>query len=72
MAPVAALGLLRIGLTHRTLLVGAGLYAVHNMLYAAVYCPAGMLADRVSKRVLLAAGCGQLSYQPLFSVWQAV
>ena len=37
---------------------GVGLYALHNVVYAAVSYPAGVLADRMNKRVLLAIGYG--------------
>jgi MFS family permease len=33
-----------------------GLYALHNIVYAAISYPAGVLADRFNKRVLLALG----------------
>ncbi len=33
-----------------------GLYALHNVVYAAISYPAGALADRANKRVLLALG----------------
>ncbi|MCI0391480.1 MAG: MFS transporter [Acidobacteria bacterium] len=38
--------------------VGVGLYALHNVVYAGISYPAGMLADRVNKRMLLALGYG--------------
>jgi hypothetical protein len=40
--------------------VAAGLYALHNVFYAAVSYPIGALADRSNKYVLLALGyaCG--------------
>ena len=37
---------------------GVGLYALHNMVYAGVSYPAGVLADRMNKRTLLALGYG--------------
>ncbi len=35
-----------------------GLYALHNVVYAGISYPAGMLADRMNKRLLLALGYG--------------
>lgn len=37
---------------------GVGLYALHNVVYAAISYPAGVLADRMNKRALLALGYG--------------
>jgi MFS family permease len=36
--------------------MSVGLYAVHNMVYAGISYPAGALADRMNKRLLLAIG----------------
>ncbi|MFN2533118.1 MAG: MFS transporter [Pyrinomonadaceae bacterium] len=36
--------------------ISVGLYALHNVIYAGVSYPAGALADRANKRVLLALG----------------
>jgi MFS family permease len=38
--------------------VSVGLYALHNLVYAGVSYPAGVLADRMNKRLLLAFGYG--------------
>lgn len=40
--------------------IAVGLYALHNVFYAGISYPAGMLADRMNKYVLLALGyaCG--------------
>jgi MFS family permease len=35
-----------------------GLYALHNVVYAGISYPAGVLADRMNKRLLLALGYG--------------
>lgn len=37
---------------------GVGLYALHNVVYAGISYPAGVLADRMNKRLLLAIGYG--------------
>jgi MFS family permease len=36
--------------------ISVGLYALHNIVYAGISYPAGVLADRMNKRVLLAMG----------------
>ena len=36
--------------------ISVGLYALHNVVYAAISYPAGALADKMNKRVLLAVG----------------
>jgi MFS family permease len=36
--------------------ISVGLYALHNVVYASISYPAGALADRMNKRVLLALG----------------
>jgi len=38
--------------------MSVGLYALHNVVYAGVSYPAGVLADRMNKRLLLALGYG--------------
>jgi MFS family permease len=40
----------------RAVTISVGLYALHNIVYAGISYPAGALADRVSKRALLALG----------------
>src|SRR6266478_719632 len=40
----------------RAATISVGLYALHNIMYAAISYPAGVLADRFNKRVLLALG----------------
>jgi MFS family permease len=40
----------------RAATISVGLYALHNIVYAAISYPAGALADRTNKRVLLALG----------------
>src|SRR6185295_689650 len=40
----------------RAVTISVGLYALHNIVYAGISYPAGALADRFSKRVLLALG----------------
>jgi MFS family permease len=40
----------------RAATISVGLYALHNIVYAAISYPAGVLADRFNKRVLLALG----------------
>jgi MFS family permease len=40
----------------RAATISVGLYALHNIVYAAISYPAGALADRINKRVLLALG----------------
>lgn len=40
----------------RAATISVGLYALHNIVYAAISYPAGVLADRVNKRFLLAVG----------------
>jgi MFS family permease len=40
----------------RAATIGVGLYALHNVVYAGISYPAGVLADRMNKRLLLAAG----------------
>jgi MFS family permease len=40
----------------RAATMSVGLYALHNIVYAAISYPAGALADRMNKRVLLALG----------------
>ena len=40
----------------RAVTISVGLYALHNVVYAAISYPAGALADRFDKRVLLALG----------------
>jgi MFS family permease len=42
--------------TVRAATISVGLYALHNVVYAAISYPAGALADRINKRVLLALG----------------
>jgi MFS family permease len=42
--------------TVRAATISVGLYALHNIVYAAISYPAGALADRINKRVLLALG----------------
>lgn len=38
--------------------MSVGLYALHNIVYAGISYPAGVLADRMNKRLLLAIGYG--------------
>lgn len=38
--------------------ISVALYALHNVVYAAISYPAGVLADRMNKRLLLALGYG--------------
>ena len=40
----------------RAATISVGLYALHNIVYAGISYPAGALADRLNKRVLLALG----------------
>jgi MFS family permease len=40
----------------RAVTISVGLYALHNIVYAGISYPAGALADRFSKRALLALG----------------
>ena len=40
----------------RAATISVGLYALHNIVYAGISYPAGALADRMNKRVLLALG----------------
>jgi MFS family permease len=40
----------------RAATISVGFYALHNIVYAAISYPAGALADRINKRVLLALG----------------
>jgi MFS family permease len=40
----------------RAATISVGLYALHNIVYAAISYPTGALADRINKRVLLAFG----------------
>ena len=40
----------------RAVTISVGLYALHNVVYAAISYPAGALAERINKRVLLALG----------------
>ena len=40
----------------RAATISVGLYALHNIVYAAISYPTGVLADRINKRVLLALG----------------
>jgi MFS family permease len=42
--------------TVRAATISVGLYALHNIVYAAISYPAGALADRINKRVLLSLG----------------
>jgi MFS family permease len=38
--------------------ISVGLYALHNVVYAGISYPAGVLADKMNKRVILALGYG--------------
>ena len=40
----------------RAATISVGLYALHNIVYAAISYPAGALADKINKRALLAVG----------------
>lgn len=40
----------------RAATISVGLYALHNIVYAGISYPAGALADRINKRLLLALG----------------
>lgn len=40
----------------RAATISVGLYALHNIVYAAISYPAGVLADKINKRLLLAVG----------------